>query len=104
LKAGATAAGISNADDIDLAINFFGNLETSLETCSGACAKPLFGISRDVGKGPVQKECVENIVDTLESLMGPGIVCLLTFFILLCACCGGFPLCCGFNEDDLETG
>lgn len=90
--------------DINDVIKFIGTIEESLKECSGACSVPLFGIMRSVKEGPVTEECVETIVGTLDTLLGPGIVCLLTFFILLCACCGSCTLCRGFNKDDLMTG
>ena len=89
---------------IDTAIGFFGKIEEELEDCSGACALPLFGIKAKVSGGPAKKECVENIIESLDTLLGPGIVCLLTFFVLIAACCGGCTLCRGFNKDDLEQG
>lgn len=93
-----------NVKHINDVVKFIGTIEESLKECSGACSIPLFGIMRSVKEGPVEEECVETIVGTLDSLLGPGIVCLLTFFILLCACCGSCTLCRGFNKDDLMTG
>lgn len=91
-------------ENIDAVIDFIGSIEEGLSDCSGACKVPMFGIVRPVKEGPATHECVENIVDSLSTLLGPGIVCLLTFFVLLCACCGSCTLCRGFNKDDLETG
>lgn len=66
--------------------------------CSGACRYPLFGINRKISDGPVETECVTVMMDSLETLAGPGVLCLLTFFILMAACFGSFPLCGGFND------
>lgn len=96
-------SGVSDAKTLDTAINFFGKIEGDLE-CSGACSKPLFGISRPIADGPVVKDCVEVILDSLDSLMAPGIVCLLAFFVLLCAVCGAIPICTGFDKDEPEFG
>jgi hypothetical protein len=87
---------------IDAALDFFGKLEAELEGCSGACSLPLFGVTRKISEGPATKECVENIIETLDTLLGPGIVCLFTFFVLFAACCGGCTLCRGYNKDDLD--
>lgn len=52
LKIALKAQGV-DVDNIDIAIKFFGGIETNLETCSGACHKPLFGISSTIADGPV---------------------------------------------------
>jgi len=104
LKAWMTANGKGGIKDIDAAIDFFGKIEEELGDCAGACATPLFGVKAKISNGPVTLECVEIIIETLDTLLGPGIVCLLTFFVLLAACCGSITLCRGFNEDDLEQG
>jgi hypothetical protein len=90
--------------NIDSVIDVIGTIEEGLGDCSGACHKPLFGVLRKVTEGPVEEECVEVIVGTLSTLLGPAIVCILTFIVLLVACCGSCTLCRGFNKDDLETG
>jgi hypothetical protein len=84
---------------------FFNKIEKDLD-CSSACYLPLFGVSRPLSKGPVERQCVDVIIDSLDSLTAPGVVCLLTFFVLICACCGSIPLCSGFTEDEgkLEEG
>lgn len=88
-----------NDENVNTAIEFFAKLEADLE-CSGACATPLFGVSRAVADGPVTQDCVAVIIDSLEDLLAPGIVCLLTFFVLLCACCGSIPICSGFDKEE----
>jgi len=81
--------------------NFFSTLEEGME-CSGACWKPLFGISRPIADGPVTKQCVDVIIDSLGSSMAPTIVCLVTFIILLGATCCSLPLCSGFDSDEAD--
>jgi len=89
---------------IDYAIKFFDKIEKDLD-CSGACSLPLFGVERSIADGPATTDCVKVILDSLEDLLAPGIVCLLTFFVLMCACFGSFPICTGFDKtDDLEEG
>lgn len=97
-----TGTNKDDVDDIDNVIKFIAEIEKSFGDCNGACHRPLFGISRSVADGPVAKECIENVVDSMKGLLGPGIVCLLTSFVLLAACCGSCTLCSGFNKDDLE--
>lgn len=79
----------------------FGDMEVEMD-CSSVCWMPLFGIKRELSKGPVTRDCADPMADTLKSLMGPAVVCLITFFILFCACCCSMPLCCGYNEVEEE--
>ena len=83
---------------IQAALDFFGKLEGELDTCAGACSKPLFGVDRKLDAGPPEKECVIVLLESLETLLAPGIVCFVTFIFLLSACFGGFWLCCGNNK------
>lgn len=83
---------------IDAALQFFQILEKKYN-CSGACAIPLFGIGRLLTDGPVTEDCIDGLLDQLDTLLAPGIVCLLTFFVLISSCIGGFWLCCGKGQD-----
>lgn len=103
LKQVFKAGGYGDPKVMDTAIKFFGKIESDLQ-CSGACAKPLFGISRNIADGPATVECMEVIIESLDTLLAPGIVCLLTFFVLLCAVCGSIPICTGFDKDEEEMG
>jgi len=98
LKASMVQGG-EDTESISTAIEFFAKLEADLD-CSGACATPLFGVARAVADGPVTQDCVTVIIESLEDLLAPGIVCLLTFFVLLCACCGSIPICSGFDKEE----
>merc|ERR1719263_1673394 len=69
---------------------FFSKMEEEM-SCSGVCWKPVFGIARNIKDG---------IVGSLDTLFAPGIVCLITAFILIFATCGALPLCCGFDKDE----
>lgn len=53
LKEFMTTKGKEGVKDIDAALNFFGKIEDELETCSGACAVPLFGVKKPIADGPV---------------------------------------------------
>ena len=81
-------------------VEFIGEVEDGLD-CSGACSKPLFGVTRSIADGPVEKDCVTALIDTLDTLVAPAVVCLLTFFILIFSCIGGCWLCCG-NDDKTD--
>jgi len=80
----------------------FADFEDAFD-CSGVCWTPLFGISRNIADGPPDVECVGALIDTLDSLMGPAIICLITAFIMMCACCASIPLCTGYNPDEDEA-
>jgi len=80
---------------------FFKKLEEDLD-CGGVCWLPIFGISRSIKDGPVEADCVDVMLDSLKSLMAPAIVCLITFFVLLCACCSSIPLCTGYDPKEDE--
>lgn len=84
------------------AFQFLSMIEEEME-CSGACWKPLFGVARNLADGPVAAECVEVLTDSLATLMGPAVVCLITFFVLLCAFCCSIPLCTGFDPDEKDS-
>merc|ERR1711976_636947 len=86
-------------DIVDKMLEFIGEVEEAMD-CSSACAKPLFGVTRSLADGPVEAECVDRLIDTLDTLVAPAIVCLLTFFILLFSCIGGCWLCCGNNKHE----
>jgi len=103
LKTLFAKGGYGNAEQLSQAITFFGKIETEMD-CSGACHKPIFGIGRSISKGPVTRECLEVILDSLDDLMAPGVVCLLTFFVLMCAVCGAIPICTGFDKEEEEMG
>lgn len=82
------------------AMKFFGDLEAEMD-CSGVCWKPLFGIGYNVKLGPVKEECATVLIEQLNSLMGPAIVCAVTTVILFVAFCASIPLCTGYDEDDI---
>jgi len=84
---------------LEKGLPFFSELEDGLD-CSGFCYKPLFGIARPVKSGPVQTECAQAMVDTLDDLVAPGAICVLTGVILCCAFCGSVPLCFGLDKED----
>jgi hypothetical protein len=90
----------AKAEQFAYALQFFSELEDGMD-CSGACAKPLFGIGRSIAEGPPTRDCVAIIVESLSALTAPGVVCLITFFVLVCATIGSFPICYGFDKEDI---
>lgn len=86
-------------DLVEYGLEFYKKIEADLD-CSGACWKPLFGVSRNLADGPVTRDCTESVIDDLEALLIPGCVCLLTAFILMCSVCASVPLCTGFDKDE----
>jgi hypothetical protein len=76
-------------------------MEQELE-CGGACKAPLFYVTRNIEETP-EDTCFNQIVKKIGSgARTVGIVGILTALISLCACCGSFPLCTKFNDDEGE--
>lgn len=80
-------------------MKFINKVEDSL-TCAGVCSTPLFAVTLSIEDGPVKEDCVTSLLNTLDSLVAPAVVCLITFFVLFASCMGGCWLCCGNSGMD----
>lgn len=70
--------------------------------CAGACKKALFFATLDVSEGRPERDCVNALFDDLQGGSRPaGIIGVVTGIILLCAFAAAFPLCSGYDEDDM---
>merc|ERR1719272_532966 len=70
--------------------------------CGGLCKVPLFYVTKDYKMQPTDT-CINSISNKLGSgLFTAGVVSIITALISCIACCGSFPLCTKFNDDEKD--
>lgn len=71
--------------------------------CASFCQAPLFYITKDFTETPT-RGCLDTFVDEVAgSQFRPvAIVAIITSLIALCGCCGSFPLCTKYHDEEEE--
>lgn len=76
-------------------------MEDSLK-CQGMCSPRLFYVTKPFTDQP-ENTCFDAIANKISGgARTVGIVSIVTALIAFCACCGSFPLCTKFNDEEGE--
>lgn len=70
-------------------------LEDSYQ-CAGACAKPMFYVTKSWEAGAVKNSCADAFLAAFAENKGVFAVAGLTAIVLFIGGCGAFPLCTDF--------
>jgi len=69
--------------------------------CAAFCKTPLFYITKPFTEQPTDY-CLNAFVDKIAvgAFRPVAIVSLITALVAFCGCCGSFPLCTKFNDEE----